>query len=340
MHPISYQRTLRAGIMLAGICMLFSACALPASSSTPSPSVSGAGQALSPAPTASDVSSPATVTDALGREILFDGMPSRVVALIGSFGEVWLNAGGSLIGITSDAVEERTFELPEGIAAVGSVHEPNLELVLALEPDFVILSADLTAHQQLAQTLEQAGVPYGLFHMEFFDDYLQLLENFTDLTGRKDLYEQNGLDVKARIDDILAAAGDRFAGQTVLFVRAYSTSSKAKGEDVMAGAMLRDFGLENIVSRHESLLDTLSMEAIIAEDPDYIFVTTMGSDAAALDYFSETYENNPAWAGLSAVKNGRFFLLPKDLFHYKPNARWADSYQYLLELLEGSLPDA
>lgn len=340
MHHFPYKRRLRIGIILAGICMLFSACTLPAFSSAPSSSVSDDSLELSPAPTASGVSSPIAVMDALGREILFDEMPSRVVALMGSFGEVWLNAGGALIGITSDAAEQRTFALPDGIATVGSVHEPNLELVLALEPDFVILSADLTAHQQLAQTLEQADVPYGLFHMEFFDDYLQLLENFTNLTGRKDLYEKNGLDVKARIDDILAAAGDRFAGWTVLFVRAYSTSSKAKGEDVMAGAMLCDFGLENIVSKHESLLDTLSMEAIIAEDPDYIFVTTMGSDAAALDYFSETYESNPAWAGLSAVKNGRFFLLPKDLFHYKPNARWADSYQYLLDLLEGSLPDA
>lgn len=107
----------------------------------------------------------------------------------------------------------------------------------------------------------------------------------------------------------------------MLYVRAYSTSSKAEGEDVMAGAMLGDLGLENIVSKHETLLETLSMGAIIAADPDYIFVATMGSDEAAPEYFAEAYESNPAWAGLSAIQNGWFFILPKDLFHYKTNAR-------------------
>lgn len=120
---------------------------------------------------------------------------------------------------------------------------------------------------------------------------------------------------------MLATAGNRFVGQSVLYVRAYSTSSKAEGEDVMAGAMLGALGLENIVSKHETLLETLSMGAIIAADPDYIFVATMGSDEAVPEYFAEAYESNPAWAGLSAIQNGWFFILPKDLFHYKTNAR-------------------
>ena len=46
-----------------------------------------------------------------------------------------------------------------------------------------------------------------------------------------------------------------------------------------------------------------------------------------------TFEENPAWAGLSAVKNGRYVLLPKELFHYKPNVRWGESYACLAEIL-------
>ena len=139
---------------------------------------------------------------------------------------------------------------------------------------------------------------------------------------------------------MLATAGNRFVGQSVLYVRAYSTSSKAEGEDVMAGAMLGDLGLENIVSKHETLLETLSMGAIIAADPDYIFVATMGSDEAVPEYFAEAYESNPAWAGLSAIQNGWFFILPKDLFHYKIDIRITDSCQYLLDLLDSSMPEA
>ena len=39
------------------------------------------------------------------------------------------------------------------------------------------------------------------------------------------------------------------------------------------------------------------------------------------------------WRDLEAVKNGRCTFLSKDLFHYKPNARWAESYRVLAGLL-------
>ena len=48
---------------------------------------------------------------------------------------------------------------------------------------------------------------------------------------------------------------------------------------------------------------------------------------------ADTFESNPAWTGLSAVRNGRYVLLPRDLFHYKPNARWGERYAYLAKIL-------
>ena len=39
------------------------------------------------------------------------------------------------------------------------------------------------------------------------------------------------------------------------------------------------------------------------------------------------------WNSLSCVKNGDYTYLPKDLFHFKPNARWAQAYLYLAEIL-------
>jgi iron complex transport system substrate-binding protein len=55
----------------------------------------------------------------------------------------------------------------------------------------------------------------------------------------------------------------------------------------------------------------------------------MGSEDSALTFLRENFESNPAWSGLSAVKSGNFRVLPKDLFHYKPNERWDESYEYL-----------
>ena len=52
------------------------------------------------------------------------------------------------------------------------------------------------------------------------------------------------------------------------------------------------------------------------------------SEEAAIEYLKTEVESNPAWNELSAVKNGRYIVLDKALFHYKPNARWVKAMKY------------
>jgi len=271
-------------------------------------------------------------TDALGYEVVLERW-DRVAALYGSFGETWLLAGGTLCGVTSDAVEERGLALGADVAIVGTVKSPNLEEILAADPDFLILSADTATQVAMHDVLTQAGVPHAYYRVDRFEEYLAMLDQFCQMTGETELYARNGAAVDEEIGRVLAAVEDQPAS-TVLLLRAYSTGAKAKGSDNLAGAMMEDLGAINLVSRHESLLEELSIEEMIAADPDYIFVTVMGADeAAALTHLQSTLGSNPAWAQLKAVQNDRLIVLPKDLFHYKPNARWGESYAYLAAIL-------
>lgn len=271
-------------------------------------------------------------TDVMGYPVTLNSW-DRVVSLYGSFGETWMLAGGTLVGTTSDAIEERGLVLGDEVAIVGSVKQPNFEEILAANPDFVILSADTAEHVELHDALTDAGIAHAYYRVDTFSDYLSMLEQFCSLTGRDDLYEQNGLEVQAQIQQVLEQVEGR-EGPTVLLLRAYSTGAKAKGADNLAGVMLEDLGAENLVERYDSLLEEVSMEEVIAADPDYIFVVTMGSSQEkALEYMSEHFQSNPAWAGLTAVANDHYVVLPKELFHYKPNARWGESYAYLAEIL-------
>lgn len=279
-----------------------------------------------------------TFTDALGYEVTLSSH-ERVAALYGSFAETWLLAGGELVGVTSDALEERALDFGDGVAVLGSVKEPNLEEIIIADPDFLILSADIAAHTEFHAALSAAQIPHAYYRVDTFDDYLAMLRQFTALTQREDLYLQNGEAVRLQIEAVLDSVKNK-PSPTVLLLRAFSTGVKAKGDDNLAGVILRDLGADNLVSRYESLLEDVSMEAIIAADPDFIFVTVMGSsDEKALAYLNAHFAENPAWAGLSAVKNDRFTVLPKALFHYKPNARWGESYAYLANLLYPELDD-
>ena len=70
------------------------------------------------------------------------------------------------------------------------------------------------------------------------------------------------------------------------------------------------------------------------ENPDYVFVVFQGDEKKGRESFNSAYEKNPVWSELKAVKNKNVIFLPKDLFNYKPNARWAEAYEIVAESIK------
>lgn len=268
--------------------------------------------------------------DALGRNISVEA-PQRVGIASGSLAECWMLAGGEVCAVTRDA-EERKLELPEDVIDLGSLKEPSLEAILAADLDFLILMPSLKNHLAMAETLDKTGIPYAYFNVEDFEDYLKLLKLFTDITGRKDLYELNGASIQPRID--AAPERGRLAEPAkILILRTSSGKVKALDSSFMVGGMLAEFGCVNIADSNSGLLTELSLEAIVQENPEYIFISCMGDVAEGMALLESTFAANPIWSKLQAVQNGRCFYLEKELFHHKPNARWGESYEKLAELL-------
>ena len=114
-----------------------------------------------------------------------------------------------------------------------------------------------------------------------------------------------------------------------------------QGMDVDYGAfqlkykeMLAALDCENIADRDGALLEQLSMEAIIRDDPEYIFVVLQSADPAdAQTVLESTLLSNPAWSTLTAVKEGRYHVMDQTLFNLKPDARWGEAYEQLADIL-------
>jgi len=275
-----------------------------------------------------------TFTDAIGNKVEVKSA-KRVIALMGSFAEIWLDAGGTLVGVTSDAYTGHKLNLSENVVNLGDFTNPSMEKIISLKPDFIILSADTTEHVKLCKALRQAGLNAACFKVNTFSDYLKMLQTCTQITERNDLYEKNGIAIKKQIDTVISGTKGK-KSPSVLFIRTYSSGYKALNSSSMTGAMLKDLGATNIADNDKNLLANLSMDAIIKRDPDYILVVVMGSnEKKALALIDQQFKSNPAWAGLKAVKNKKYYVIPQDLFHYKPNARWGESYEYLSKLLYG-----
>lgn len=277
-----------------------------------------------------------TFTDALGRKVSVSKAPKRVAALLGSFADVWVLSGGTLCAAAEDAWEDFGLELTDAVN-IGGAHSPSLELLLSADPEFVIASASTASNVEMLETLEAAGITVAYFDVDHFADYLAMLRICTEITGRQDLYEKNGLEVEKQISEIkreFAEAGLSDRQKTVLVLRAASGFIKAKGSSgTILGEMLADLGCINIADSDTSLLENLSVESVIQQEPYRIFVVTMGSNPQkAMDNLNQMLRENPAWGTLNAVAEGRLHLMERNLFNIKPNARWAESYETLREI--------
>ena len=294
---------------------------------------------------AADRGVPGEFVDDLGRTVAVRSL-DRVVACMGSFATVWELAGGSLVGVTDDAlVDYPELDLPDDVGVVGDFSELNLEAVVALEPTFVLISAASGgrgkggSQADLVDSFDELGIPAACFQVTVFDDYLRMLQICCDLTGRADLYELNGSEVGERIAEIVAQVPDADADAGSPLVAAmilYSGGARLQGSATLVGSMLADLGAINVADQDPSLLSDYSTESLLACDPDCVLVFPVGNDVeAARQSLESQTDGDPAWGALTAVREGRFYTLDPALFQYKPLERWDESYRVLWGYLYG-----
>ena len=275
-------------------------------------------------------------TDDLGETVTVAETPKRVAVLFSSYAEMWTLSGGEIAITVGESVERGFADESTPLVDAGAGKSISVETLIGEAPDFVIASADIPAQVEAASLLRKMGIPAACFRVESFADYERVMAVFTDITGDKEAYEAEVLAVRTGIEEILNAAEGR--SSRILFIRCGSgySATKAKGtKDHFVAGMLAELGCENIADSATVLLDGLSIETILAEDPDYIFFSTMGDEEKAKQYM-ESVMLQPLWQSLDAVKNNRYVFLPKSLFHYKPNARWDEAYAFLKERVYGN----
>lgn len=277
-----------------------------------------------------------TFIDSVGQTVVLPEQPKRVAVLFSSYAQIWTLAGGEICVTVGESVERGFADASVTLADDGAGKSIDTELLLQEEVDFVIASADISAQVDACQILRSAGISCALFRVDTFEEYLLMLEICTDITGNTDAFDTYGLQVNHEIDGILETVktynGER---KDILFIRAgsqYSATKAKRAPDNFVCIMLDELGVHNIADDAEILLDGLSLEEILVQDPDYIFISTMGDEQAATSYMMDLFSQE-GWRDLSAVQNEDYIFLPKDLFHFKPNHQWADAYRMLAQIL-------
>lgn len=278
-----------------------------------------------------------TFMDDAGLEVVLPEAPQKVAVLFSSFADIWKTAGGTVNITVGESVGRGFADESAVLVDAGAGKTINTESLIAAEPDLIIGSLDIAAQADAVKLAAQAGFPAAAFKVESFADYLRVLKICTDITGDAEAYETYGTAVQGRVDEVLQKAqqSGQVQPREILFIRAGSKASATKAKtakDHFACAMLQEMGTHNIADDAPVLLDGLSLEEILLRNPDYIFISTMGDEQAAIDYLEGVFAGEE-WQVLTAIQEKHYTFLPKELFHFKPNARWDEAYRYLYDLL-------
>ena len=306
-------------LLLATCCLLLAAC----------------GNSVSPsAPQNVPAETSVTFTDDLNRQVTVD-RPQRVACLISSFSDIWCLAGGADTIVAATDATWRYFDLPlrDDVVNLGNTKELDVERLLACEPDLILASGGTDRNVELEASFSAMGLNAAYFSVDTFADYLRMLKICTEITGKTENHDLYGTQVARQVEAALARQDG--SAPSVLYIRATGSSCKVKNsEGSVLGEMLKDLGCINIADRNGSLLEQLSIEAILQAEPDYIFVVLQSADPAdAQAILQTTLLDNPAWASLTAVQEGRYHVMDPNLYNLKPNAQWGKAYEQLADIL-------
>ena len=242
---------------------------------------------------------PYTVTDDLNREVTLESEPQRIVAMIPSHTETVcaLGACERLLGVDefSNYPDEVT-DLP----ILGSAFSPNVEEIVALEPDLVLVDES----SDLAASLDQLGIPTYAGTAQTYDEVFEKFTVLGELLNLEAEAEQLSANVQAEVNGIASLVADAPAPSVYYEIDATPYSV---GPESFIGVLVSKAGGENIVTADMGEFPQLDPEFVVAAAPEAIILSSAAS-GESLDTLAE----RPGWASLPAVGEARVLELSSE----------------------------
>jgi iron complex transport system substrate-binding protein len=298
-------------------------------------------ESFSPMAIIGDDSESVTFREHDGTLSILPKKPQNVVVCLNSLLDLWYMSGGEAIARVkgSENVPPEATDLP----LLGSFSQLNREKIMELEPDFIIFSESQKKERDF---FAAEGIPTVCINYVNYDDFRVILDLFTRVTGERGIYEKELVKIQEQVQSLIdqVPLGE---GPSYCILFASTRNVKAETDNTVTGYNLKLLGGRNIYK--ENLIEgavrvDLSLEYIVEQDPDIIFVTTMGSVDKSLDRIQDDMASSPVWSELNAIKQNRYYVLDKSYSIYKPNRFYPEAFEieaeYLYPQIDFVIPSA
>lgn len=268
---------------------------------------------------------PITFVDGTDREVTINKEPLRVITMAPSMTEMVyaLGLGDRLVGRTdycnfpAEALE---------VESIGSLREPNIESIIALNPDLVLMSTH--ASEEVVAKFDEAGITVAvLTAQESFEGVYDIIGQMALIFDVQEAATALIEEMQAEVTEIMDLVKD-VEKKTVYYVVGYGEYGDytATG-DTFIHNMLEMAGGSNIAADGEYW--SYNLESLIEKDPQVIIVSELFDTKTA---FAEM----DGYKDLTAVVEGNLVEINQDLLS-RQGPRLGQGLKAIAQLLHPEL---
>ncbi len=291
-----------------------------------------------------------TVTDALGREVVFQQPPQKIVVT------------GKALFMIADAIY--TFpEASKRIAAIGSTQQgtgnfiplldatyadkiqlksdAGAEQIAAVQPDLVILKSSTA--ETLGKPLEEIKIPVVYIDFETAEQYNRDLATLGKIFQNEARAREVAAFYQARVDRVSqAVAGLKDEEKPRTLILYYSDKDGEIAFNVPPMSWMQTYLVQTAGgapvwedANPGKGWTKVGLEQVAAWDPDQVYIVSYFKPVAEV---IAGLKADPQWQELRAMKDGKVYGFAKDLYSWdQPDTRWALGLLWLAKMMHPDL---
>jgi len=273
-------------------------------------------------------SSAKTVSDQLGRRVSLPDTPQRVVSLAPSITEIIFAIGEQqrLKGVT------RFSDYPGAAATlpkVGSYTQPDLERIVALNPDLCIATKDGNP-KYVIDRLQSLKIPVYAVDPRNLNRVMQTILDIGSLLSASARANALVESMRLRVERIEAVIKKARLRPRVFFQIGISPIVSI-GSDSFIHELIDLAGGENVAAG-DIAYPRFSREQVLALAPEIFIISSMARGVV----FEKVKAGWNRWPNMPAVRDQRIYLVDSNLFD-RPSPRLVDALELLAKLIHPEL---
>ena len=266
---------------------------------------------------------PRTFVDAAGRKVFLAKVPVRIISMAPNVTEILFSLGAAEQVVAVTQFCDFPPEAKNKMQLKGT--NPSAEQIFALKPDLVLAPQDFMK-PDLLQQLERLKIPIFTLNAGSVEDVLSQIQTVARMLDRQPAGDALTSAMRRRIAIVREQVRGRPRSRVLYVLNTDPLQTVGPGSFIHH--LIDLAGGDNIAAETGTAYPRLSLEDVIARDPEYL-IFPAGADEGIPEEEQQQWRR---WSSLSAVKHNRLVLVPSVLVD-RPGPRIVDGLELFARVM-------